>query len=34
MDKDNKLICQCCGMPLDENTFSVEPLREISFLSK
>ena len=19
---ENKLICQCCGMPLDESTFS------------
>ena len=21
---ENKLICQCCGMPLDESTFSKE----------
>ena len=22
---EERLICQCCGMPLDETTFSTEP---------
>ncbi len=30
MDKNNILICQCCGMPLDDNTFSVEPNGDIN----